>query len=117
METYSPVANLTSIRTVLGIANIEDWELHNMDVQTAFLNSPIEEEIYMRQPIGYTKHGPNGEPLVCKMIKSLYGLKQASRNWNKVKDKWLKNYGFTSSPVDTCLYILKQGNSITVVLL
>ena len=53
-----------------------------MDVDTAFLNSEISEEIYIRQPQGFEQRGPNGEELVCKLNKSIYGLKQAARDWN-----------------------------------
>jgi hypothetical protein len=80
LETFSPVAKLTSIRLVLYLANANDWELENMDVQTAFLNSPVQELIYIKQPRGYEKYDTDGKPLVCRMIKSLYGLKQSSRN-------------------------------------
>ena len=71
-ETYSPVARYTSIRSVLAIANQLDLELHQMDVQTAFLNGELEEEIYMSQPEGYKEKGK--ENYVCKLNKSLYGL-------------------------------------------
>ena len=74
-DTFAPVAKLTSIRTVLALAAREDWELENMDVDTAFLKSDIQEEIYIRQPRGFELSGPNGEELVCKLKKSIYGLK------------------------------------------
>ena len=75
-ETFSPVARYTSIsRTILAIVNQLDLELHQMDVSTAFLNGDLKEEIYMKQPEGYIEEGK--ENLVCKLNKSLYGLKQA----------------------------------------
>ena len=76
-DTYSPVARYTAIRRVLAIANQFDLELHQMDVQTAFLNGELKEEIYMSQSVGFVKKGK--ENLVCKLNGSLYGLKQASR--------------------------------------
>ena len=71
---------------MLAIACILDLELENMDVDTAYLQSDLDEEIYVRQPQGYREKGPNGEELVCRLRKSLYGLKQAGRNWNKLID-------------------------------
>jgi len=65
-----------------------------MDVGTAFLQSPVEDlEVYVRQPKGYEKRVPKGEELVCKLVKSLCGLKLSPRNWNKVTDQWMKEYG------------------------
>ena len=79
-ETYSPVARYTSIRSVLAIANQLDLELHQMDVQTAFLNGALEEEIYMSQPEGYKVKGK--ENSVCK-LKPLWfkaGIKMLVQN-------------------------------------
>ena len=87
-ETFSPVARYTTIRTVLAIANQLDLEVHQMDVQTAFLNGELQEEIYMNQPEGFMQKGK--ENLVCKLNKSLYGLKQSSRCWFKTMDTFLK---------------------------
>ena len=78
-ETFSPVARFTSIRTILALANELNLEVHQMDVQTAFLHGKLSEEIYMEQPRGFEKAG--SENLVCKLEKGLYGLKQASRCW------------------------------------
>lgn len=117
LDTFSPVARFTSIRVVLFIANTNDWDIINMDVQTAFLNSPVEEEIYLKQPQGYIKNGADGKPLVCRMLKSLYGLKQASRNWNLVIDKWLKGYGFRPCEADRCLYMYDIDNCIMLLVL
>ena len=86
-ETWAPVTRLTSIRCVLSLAAMLDWDCQNMDVDTAFLNAPVEETIYVEQPEGFVEYGPKGESLVCRMKKSLYGLKQAPRNWNHVIDE------------------------------
>jgi hypothetical protein len=95
------------VRTVLALAAAEDWELENMDVDTAFLNSPVDEDIYIKQPEGFEQFGPNGEELVCKLKKSLYGLKQAPRNWNVVIDSWLREYGFVPNAADACVYVMR----------
>ena len=79
-ETFSPVAKYTSIRSLLAIANQLNLEVHQMDISTAFLNAKLEEKIYMSQPEGYVKEGK--EELVCKLNKSIYGLKQSSQSMN-----------------------------------
>jgi hypothetical protein len=75
-ETFAPVAKFVSIRCILALAAIEDMEIHQMEVKIAFLNGDHEKEIYMEQPEGFTQ---GGEHLVCKLHKSLYGLKQSPR--------------------------------------
>ncbi len=78
-ETFAPIAKFVSIRCILALAAIEDMEIHQMDVKTTFLNGDLEEEVYMEQPEGFTHEG---EHFVCKLHKSLYGLKQPPRAWN-----------------------------------
>ena len=76
-ETFSPVAMLKSIRIILAIAAYYDYEIWKMDVKTGFLNEHLQEEVYMIQPEGFVSKDPNK---VCKLQKSIYGLKQASRS-------------------------------------
>ena len=109
-RTYAPVASLVTIRMVLALVCILNLELHNADFDTAYLQSDLKETIYVRQPQGYVKKGPNGEELVCRLLKSLYGLKQSGRNWNQVIDKWLRAYGFEPSAADPCLYVMRRPN-------
>lgn len=109
-EVFSPVVRYSSIRSLLVMANIYDWECHQMDVKTAFLQGDLDEEIYMKQPDGYiNKKKPNH---VCKLNKSIYGLKQAARCWNHAIDSFLKSEGYKNSSADSCLYIksVKQRN-------
>ena len=91
-ETFSPVAMLKSIRILLSIAAYYDYEIWQMDVKTAFLNGNLEEEIYMLQPEGFLTK--NQKHMVCKLKRSIYGLKQASRSWNIRFDQAIKSYGF-----------------------
>ena len=77
-ETFSPVAMLKSIRILLSIAAHLDYDIWQMDVKTAFLNGHLEEDIYMMQPDGFV--AKNQEQRVCKLQKSIYGLKQPSRS-------------------------------------
>ena len=72
-DTFSPVTRITSIRLLIAIATIFDLKIHEMNVKTAFLNGDLEEEIYMDQPEGFAELGQ--ESKVCKLTKSLYGLK------------------------------------------
>lgn len=77
IDTYSPVIRITSIRLLIAISSIYDLEIHQMDVKTAFLNGELDEEIYMEQPEGFIVKGK--EKKVCKLIKSLCGLKQSAK--------------------------------------
>ena len=114
-ETFSPTANLTSVRVVMQKAAQENLVLHQMDVKTAYLHAPIDRDIYMDQPEGYEKVGEN---LVCKLEKSLYGLKQSGRNWNEMLHKCLINDNFTQNPADHCVYTKesKQAGKVIIVI-
>jgi hypothetical protein len=82
-ETFAPTMRVTPIRIVLALAAHIDWEVEPLDVVTAFLEDVIEEEIYMRQPEEFRHTDINGEERLCLLKKSMYGLKQATRNWSK----------------------------------
>jgi hypothetical protein len=116
VETYAPVARIASIRIIIALAAQHDWELHHMDVKSAYLNGDLEEEIYMQQPDGYVAAEAN-KLLVWKLKKSLYGLKQAGRTWNIKIDIALKKRGFSSLPSDQCVYIRRETNTIIVIAL
>jgi len=99
-ETFSPVARLDSLRTMFSVAAINDWEIHMMDVKSAYLNGDLEEEIYMLQPEGYE----DGTGRVCLLIKTIYGLKQSGRQWNRKLDRILHKHGYTRLETDHCVY-------------
>lgn len=99
-ETFSPTADLTSVRVLLQKAVQEKLLVHQMDVKTAFLHAPIDYEIYINPPEGYQEK----EGVVYKLEKSLYGLKQSGRNWNKVLHDCLTESGFTQNQADHCVY-------------
>ena len=84
-----------------------------LDIKTAFLNGEVEEELYTQQPKGYIKKGE--EHLVCRLLKSLYGLKQASRNWNKEHTKFLELIGFKQLRSEDCIYFHEVKQIITLV--
>lgn len=86
-EVYAPVARLESVRLLLALAGHAGWQVHHMDVKTAFLNSKLDEEVYVSQPPGF--EAPNSGGKVLRLRKALYGLKQAPRAWNMKLDRVL----------------------------
>ena len=112
-ETFSPVVRFSSIRALLAVAVEKKMHIHQMDVETAFLNGRLEEEIYMEQPEGYVE--PGKENLVCRLKKSLYGLKQSPRCWNKAFKEYLFSVGFSQSDADPCVFVKKKDASITII--
>ncbi|KAG7544005.1 Zinc finger CCHC-type [Arabidopsis thaliana x Arabidopsis arenosa] len=115
-DTFSPVAKLASVKLVLGLAAKKNWSMTQMDVTNAFLHSDLEEEIYMSLPEGYTPASGSLPPNpVCRLHKSLYGLKQASRQWYKCLSKTLLDDGFLQSYVDNTLFV-KLTASVKMVL-
>lgn len=109
-EVFSPVARYSSIRTLLALANSHDLEIHQMDVTTAFLNGSLEHDIYMKQPENFVD--PEHPDHVCKLKRSIYGLKQSARCWNQTIDTFLMKNGYRKSSADSCIYIksVKQEN-------
>ena len=99
-HTFSPTAKITSIKIMMQVAAEYDLMVHLLDVKTAYLNAKIDCEIYIQQPEGYEIFGKNNEILVCRLNKSLYGLKQSGRNWNSLLNKLFKENGFKQSSVD-----------------
>ena len=113
--TFAPVAKQTTFRTLLAIAAAKRMKVRNYDIKSAFLNGDVTEDIYMTQPERYVKEG--SEDLVCKLKKSLYGLKQSARAWNtKINDIMLLN-GFVRSKADQCLYSKFENSKWMYVLL
>src|SRR5258707_1575654 len=114
-ETFSPVARFETVRLLLALSALEDWEIQALDVKTAFLYGELDEELYMEQPEGFIIKGQ--ETKVYRLKKALYGLKQASLAWNKQADKSLKAIGFERCLSDTGVYIqIKNDNTLVVVL-
>ncbi|CAM8942689.1 unnamed protein product [Rhodiola kirilowii] len=106
-ETFAPVAKLVTVRTLLAVAVKRGWEVHQLDVKNAFLHGDLKEEVYMRVPEGFAK---KGETRVCRLKKSIYGLKQASRNWYQKFTESLVSIGFRQSKADHSLFIYENGD-------
>ncbi|KAJ9544580.1 hypothetical protein OSB04_024287 [Centaurea solstitialis] len=114
-ETFSPVAMLKSIRILMAISAYFNYDIWQMDVKTAFLNGKLTEDVYMEQPEGF--EDPKNPNKVCKLLKSIYGLKQASRSWNLHFDERIKEFGFAKSEFEPCLYTKFSGSIVTFLVL
>ncbi len=112
--TFAPVAKQSTFRTLLAVAAARNLKVRHYDVKTAFLNGDIKEELYMCQPEGYVV--PGKEHLVCKLNKSLYGLKQSAKAWNTKMNDVLLKQGFVRSEADQCLYVKFENNRYLYVL-
>ena len=110
-DTFSPIVKMTTIRTILALAAARKWTLYQLDVNNAFLHRDLHEEVYMKM----SEDIPNPHNKVCKLQKSLYGLKQASRQWHSKLADFLKNQGYTQSKNDYSLFLKQTQQYLTVV--
>jgi len=115
-ETFAPVESAVSYRVLLAIAAELEYHIAQLDVSTAFLNGELEETIFMTVPdlppelrAKVPTHDVHGQPLCCKLVKSLYGLKQSSRVWNLHLHKTLISLEFKQTVSDPCVYVLQRA--------
>lgn len=101
-ETWAPVPNAASTRVLLAMAAAKDWEVHHVDIRTAFLNADMDKELYIELPDGITEKFPGKVGLV---LKAMYGSKQASNLWSKLLDKKMSGEGAHRSDADPCVYV------------
>ena len=113
-ETFAPVAKMNSIHLVLSLATSYKWEVHQMDVKSAFLHGDLHEEIYMEQPPGFIH---NDSSLVCHLKKSLYGLKQAPRAWYAKMDSFLLATSFSRCHSDNTVYTKRVNGHLIILVL
>ncbi|GBE87024.1 hypothetical protein SCP_1002700 [Sparassis crispa] len=104
LETFAPVVRLESIRAILALAVVNNWEIGQMDVKGAYLNGDLQEEIYMRQPEGFD----DGSGRICRLRKTLYGLKQSGREWNRKLHRELTELGYKRLEADPCVYLWER---------
>ncbi|GJY06726.1 retrotransposon protein, putative, ty1-copia subclass [Tanacetum coccineum] len=114
-ETFSLVADIRAIRILISVAAYYDYEIWQTDVKTAFLKGYLDEDIYMVQLEGFID--PNHPRKVCKLQRSIYGLKQASRSWNKRFDEEIKRFRFTENLDEPCVYQKASGSNVTFLIL
>jgi hypothetical protein len=112
-DTYAPVAMLKSIKLVLCLAAQFDLELYQLDFDTAFLNAPVQETVYVEQPEGYN----DGTDRVCKLNKALYGLKQAPMCWNTELNQAMISLGYEPCKLDPCIYVKRTALNGTACLI
>ena len=112
-EVFAPVARLESVRLILAVAAHRGWEVHHMDVKSAFLNGDLNEEVYVSQPPGFVAKGH--EQGVYRLHKALYGLRQAPRAWNAKLDASLASLGFSRSASEHGVYSRGTANTLLIV--
>ncbi|CAL9020822.1 unnamed protein product [Prunus brigantina] len=114
-ETFALVAKINIIRVLLSLAANLYWPLHQFDVKNAFLHGDLEEEVYMDLPPGCNL-APNKKNQVCKLRKSLYGLKQSPRAWFDRFTKSMKFFGYTQSNSDHTLFLKRDEGTLTALI-
>ncbi|KAJ0588916.1 putative RNA-directed DNA polymerase [Helianthus annuus] len=117
-DTFAPVAKLVAklvtVRTLLALASKRNWFVHQLDVNNAFLHGDLNEEVYMKIPQGFSKEN---ETRVCRLRKSIYGLKQASRNWYHKFTTFLIGLAFKQSKANHSLFLYKKNGSFVAILI
>ncbi|GJS99151.1 ribonuclease H-like domain, reverse transcriptase, RNA-dependent DNA polymerase [Tanacetum coccineum] len=112
-EVFAPVARMETIRLLLAIAANNKWEVHHLDVKSAFLHGDLKEEVYVTQPEGFIKRQDQGK--VYRLIKALYGLRQAPRAWNIKLDNTLKSLDFKKCALEQAIYTKRSKDSILLI--
>ena len=116
-ETFTPVARLDSLRLLLTIATIFDWDIHHVDIKLVYLNGHLDKELYMDQLRGFETH--EGGKKVCRLLKAIYGLKQAGRQWHEHLQHSLTDFGYKklfSGDVSIFFKHHEGGDRITIIL-
>ena len=111
LETHSHVVRLETINAILAIAPMRKLHIQQMDVKGAYLNGTLRERVYMQQPEGFM----DGTGHMCLLVKTLYGLKQARREWNIELDTKLRRRGYARLRSDPCTYIWRVGDKFAII--
>jgi hypothetical protein len=114
-ETFSPVAMLKFVQILLAIVTYFDYEIWKIDVKTTFLNGNLTQDVYMTQFEGFVN--PKNDGNICKLQKSIYGLKQASRSWDLLFDEVVKEFGFIKNVEEPCVYKKVSGSVVVFLVL
>ena len=110
LEMHSPVVRVETIRSLLAVAAKRKLYIHQMDIKGAYLNGILKEKVYMKQPEGYD----DSTGRICLLIKTLYGLKQARREWNHKFDSKMRKCGYARLQSDPCIYVWHVGKAVWV---
>jgi hypothetical protein len=111
METYSPVVRAETLRACLAPVPVKGLKVKQMDIKEVYLNGILQETVYMKQPEGFG----DGTGRVCKLIKTLYGLKQSGHEWNKQLDEKLRCHGYKRLTSDPCAYVRWDGDDVAII--
>lgn len=109
-DTFSPVAKLSSVRLFISLAAVHHWPLFQLDIKNAFLHGDLHEEVYMEQPPGFVAQGESDR--VCRLRKSLYGLKQSPRAWFGKFSQAIETWGMIKSEHDHSVFYRKSPSGI-----
>ncbi|GJT88810.1 zinc finger, CCHC-type containing protein [Tanacetum coccineum] len=112
-EVFAPVARIEIVRLILALAAYHGWQVHHLDVKSAFLHEDFNEEVYVTQPEGFIQQGNSGK--VYKLNKALYGLRQAPRAWNVKLDQTLKSLDFKKCNLEQAVYTKRSKTSTLIV--
>lgn len=107
------MTRLETVRLLLALAAKNEWEVHHLDVKSAFLNGDLQETVFVSQPEGFVRKGK--AHLVYKLVKAFYGLRQAPRAWYAKLSKYLEELGFEKCPYEHAVYTKREGSEILVV--
>ena len=113
-ETFAPVPKLNTIHVLLSLAANLDWPLHQLDIKNAFINGNLNEEIYMELPPGFKSTGQTR--LVCKLKKTIYGLRQSPRGWFERFTKVVRKQKYKQAHTDHTLFYKHEGGKSTILL-
>ncbi|PWA94574.1 ribonuclease H-like domain, Reverse transcriptase, RNA-dependent DNA polymerase [Artemisia annua] len=112
-EVFAPVSRIETVRLILALAAYHGWQVHHLDVKSAFLHGELKEEVYVTQPEGFIQQGNSGK--VYKLTKALYGLRQAPRAWNIKLDQTLKSLDFKKCNLEQAIYMKRSKISTLIV--
>jgi hypothetical protein len=111
-ETFAPTASLSLLRTLFALVELNQWEVNSFDVSTAYLHSPVDEEIYVRPPV---ELHPELKGKVLKLKKALYGIKQAPSCWWKFFSSVMGRLGFQVEEIEQSIYCCQRGQDLLLV--
>lgn len=112
-EVFAPVARIETVRFIIALAASKGWQVHHLDVKTAFMHGDLKEEVFVCQPDGYVVKGQENK--VYKLRKALYGLRQAPQAWNEKLNKFLGSLGFSRCSKEPALYRKQEKGNILLV--